>query len=253
MSDPAYPQPATSWVDFFDRHAPTYLQNPFTQNTQVEVPFLIEVMELQPGMRLLDVGCGAGRHAVEFAARGYRVTGVDFSPGMLREARALAERRGVTVDWIHADATTWTPPESYDAAICLCEGGLGLIGRDEDPVQHDLGILRTLASALPAGAPFAITALNGYSLIRRMTDDHVQNGVFNPITMVAQYVDQFDLPDGPEDVAIRERLFIPPEMVAMLYHAGLVVEHVYGGTAGEWGKRPLRLDEIEAMYLGRRR
>jgi len=242
-----------SWVEFFDRHAETYLQNGFTQNTAVEVPFLIDVMGLTPGHRILDIGCGAGRHAIEFAARGFRVTGLDFSAGMLSVAQHQATEREVDVNWVHADATQWQTDGLYDAAICLCEGGLGLIGHDEDAVSHDLAILRLMGNALPTSAPFTITALNGYGLIRRMTDEQVNQGVFNPTTMVAQYADRFDLPDGPEDVFIRERLFIPPEMVSMLYHAGLATEHVYGGTAGEWGRRPLRLDEIEAMYTGKKR
>ena len=48
---------------------------------------------------------------------------------------------------------------------------------------------------------------------------------------------------------IRERLLIPPEMVSLLRHVGFTVEAVWGGTAGEWGRRPIKLDEVEAMYV----
>jgi hypothetical protein len=53
-------------------------------------------------------------------------------------------------------------------------------------------------------------------------------------------------------VRIRERLFIPPEMVRLLAEAGLRCDRVFGGTAGNWGQRPLDLDEIEVMYVCRR-
>ena len=51
------------WQQFFDHHAPEYLQNSFTHNTLAEVDFILEVMPLPPGSSLLDVGCGVGRHS----------------------------------------------------------------------------------------------------------------------------------------------------------------------------------------------
>lgn len=244
--------PRVRWREFFDAHAPHYDQNAFTQWTPTEVSFLIEKMELHQGMHLIDIGCGTGRHAVEFAKRGFRVTGVDLSSGMLEQARAKAAAAGVDVEFVHADAREFVRQSAFDAAICLCEGGLGLADYDVDPLAHDLAILRNAFADLKRGAPFAITALNGYAIIRRMTDEHVKGGAFDPATMMAQYLDEWDLPEGKRKIVIRERLFIPPEYVAILRHVGFEVRNVWGGTAGEWGVRPLKLDEIEAMYLCRK-
>lgn len=245
-------QPRT-WKEFFDGHAPHYDQNVFTRNTLVEVQFLWDTMGLEPGMRLLDVGCGTGRHAVELAKRGLEVTGVDVSTGMLEVARAKAAEAGVLVEFIEADATTWRASDLYDAAICLCEGGMGLINHDEDPVAHDLGILRGIGASLNSGAPFVMTAMNGYATIRRATDEFVEQGSFDPGTMVMAYADEWELPEGKVPMLIRERLFIPPELASMLHHAGFAVEHIWGGTAGEWGERPLKLDEIEVMFVAHKR
>lgn len=242
-----------SWRDFFDQHAPYYLQNSFTKNTVVEVQFLVEVMQLREGTRLLDMGCGVGRHSIELARRGIKVTGVDFSSGMLFEAKRNAESAQQSVEFIEADATQWVAAEPFDAAICLCEGGLGLIGHDEDAVQHDLAILRNIGLSLVPGAPFVMTALNGYATIRAMKDEDVEAGAFDPSNMVSRYANTMELPEGPSTVHIKERLFIPPEMTAMLHHAGFETLHVWGGTAGDWGKRSLKLDEIEAMYVCQKR
>jgi cyclopropane fatty-acyl-phospholipid synthase-like methyltransferase len=118
-----------TWQDFFDLQAPTYEQHDFTKNTIVEVQFLLDVLGLEKGMTVLDLGCGTGRHAREFARRGLRVVGVDFSGAMLAEAQKSSE--GLDVDYVQADITQYVHPSPVDGVICICEGGFGLIGQDE--------------------------------------------------------------------------------------------------------------------------
>ncbi|UCD09486.1 MAG: methyltransferase domain-containing protein, partial [Dehalococcoidales bacterium] len=66
-----------SWKEYFDSHAPRYMQNPFTYSTLREIDFLVEELALPKGSRILDIGCGTGRHSIELAKRGYIMTGVD--------------------------------------------------------------------------------------------------------------------------------------------------------------------------------
>jgi len=87
------------WAQFFDRHAIEYMDNVFTGNTLAEVDFLLALMPVQPGDRLLDIGCGTGRHSLELARRGYRMTGVDISAGMLAQAQEAAAAEGLQVTW----------------------------------------------------------------------------------------------------------------------------------------------------------
>ncbi len=240
---------STDWKEFFDAHAPHYDQNAFVANTKVEVQFLREVMGLKPGMKLLDAGCGTGRHSVELARAGLRVTGVDISGAMLEIAKSKVDSDLLEIDWIEADLTKWSNPSAYDAGICICEGGLGLASRGEEPVQHDLCILKNIAASLRPGAPLIITAMNGLSILRRMTDEDVERGSFNPATMMLFYADEWVLPEGTKEMYLNERPFIPSEYIAMLHHAGFRVRNVWGGTAGDWGERPVKLDEIEVMYV----
>jgi len=242
------------WQAFFDSHAPYYDENPFTKHTSAEVDFFLKLFPIEPGASILDVGCGTARHGIELAKRGYRVTGVDISEGMLGEARRKAAEAGVEIVFVQADATVSPLPVegTFDAAMSLCEGGFGLIGKAEDPEAHDLAILGNIAAHLKPSAPFLLTTLNGYSVIRQMKDEHVADGRFDPATMISNYQDEWDLPEGARIVTIRERLFIPPEMVRLLEAAGFRCDRVFGGTAGSWGQRPLSLDEIEAMYVCRR-
>jgi SAM-dependent methyltransferase len=82
--------------------------------------FLVaEVAELAPG-RALDIACGAGRNAVWLAARGWTVTGVDFSDVALANARRLASEREVEVEWVQADVRSWEPDRAdADLVVAL--------------------------------------------------------------------------------------------------------------------------------------
>jgi 2-polyprenyl-3-methyl-5-hydroxy-6-metoxy-1,4-benzoquinol methylase len=242
----------SQWRDFFDRHAPHYMENRFVKNTLAEVDFIEKELSLTPNMRVLDVGCGAGRHSVELAKRGYCVTGIDFSQGMLEQARQNALTAGVSVDFVETDARSYRTEQPFDAAICLCEGGMGLIEMLEDPVEHDSGILQTVAACLKPGAPFLLTALNGYRTLRSMTQEDVVSGRFDPATMVATHTEEMELPEGKDIMKYRERLFTPPEMSQLLKAQDFEVLSMWGGTAGSWNKKPLNLDEIEMMFVCRR-
>ena len=81
---------SNEWEEFFDGHAPVYMDNPFTKNAVAEVEFVLEELRLPPGGRILDVGCGTGRHAVELARRGYAIV-LLWGPGELESVRELSQ------------------------------------------------------------------------------------------------------------------------------------------------------------------
>jgi len=92
------------------------------ETTRAEVDFLASDLAVPRGAHLLDVPCGNGRHAIEFAERGWRVTGVDLAAESIDEARAEAGRRGVAVEFIHADMRK-LPAGPFDGAYCAAVAG----------------------------------------------------------------------------------------------------------------------------------
>lgn len=239
------------WREFFDSYAPQYMREPYTADSPRETEFLLDVLQLPPGAAILDVGCGTGRHAIELARRGYRVTGLDLSSGMLAEAGRLARAAAVELELVQADATDFTFARQFDAAVCLCEGGFTLVGA-EDPFAHDAAILRNVRAVLKPGAAFVLTASNGMRLIRDATPEQVAKGAFDPATLTISYALEWETPEGPRSVPVRERGYVPSELTLLCRAAGYVVEHVWGGTAGNWGRRPVDLDEWEIMVVMRR-
>ena len=96
-----------------------------------------EIGDLHPG-RALDAGCGHGSDTLWFAARGWRVTAVDFAATALAHARSTAEAMGADVaeriDWVEADLATWTPRrDAYDLVVCLY---VHVTGSVEEMVQR---------------------------------------------------------------------------------------------------------------------
>lgn len=110
-----------------------------------------EIADLNSG-RALDAGCGHGSDALWLAARGWRVTAVDFAATALARARQTAEAMGPDVagrvDWVEADLATWTPqPDSYDLAVCLY---VHVAGSVEEMVQ------RMATGVAPGGTLFMV-------------------------------------------------------------------------------------------------
>ena len=235
------------WKRFFDHHAPQYMKNVFTEGTIAEVDFAIRELGVEPPARLLDMGCGTGRHSVELAKRGYVMTGVDLSDGMLDEARRAAEQAGVEIEFIQADATMVTLEPIHDGALCVCEGAFGLLGTGDDPTRQALAILRNINAALKPGGRLLLTALNGLKMARQYGPEDVDKGVFDPLILVETH--SMEVEGTGESVIVREKGYTGLELTSLLERAGFDVEHIGGGTAGRWSRRSLDMDEYELMAI----
>ncbi|HPR61325.1 MAG TPA: methyltransferase domain-containing protein, partial [Prolixibacteraceae bacterium] len=74
------------YVELFENYANKYEQESFTKGTATEVDFLEQELAFDKTKRILDIGCGTGRHSIELAKRGYTVRGIDLSEQMLSKA-----------------------------------------------------------------------------------------------------------------------------------------------------------------------
>jgi trans-aconitate methyltransferase len=102
-------------------------------------PSAAEVARLLAGRRrIVDAGCGTGRHAAALAQAGFEVTGIDSSPELL----AVARERAPGAELVVADLRTWEPERPFDGA--LCRGVLNDFVEDDDRQRALAGLARML-------------------------------------------------------------------------------------------------------------
>ena len=240
------------WKEFFRHEAEQYDGEPFTQATEQEVAFLIEQLKLPKGAAILDVGCGTGRHSVALAQHGFAVTGIDLSDEMLEKARARATASKTPVAFLQCDATTYVSEPVFDAAIGLCEGAMGLLGQGDDPIERDLTVLRNIHAALKPNGQLIVNALNVFRVARKVGIDE-EADTFDVMSQTTLNTMVFQTPKGPVEIPCRERMYTPTEFALMLRVAGFAVKHVWGGTAGNWRRGPMDLDEYELMAVAQKK
>jgi SAM-dependent methyltransferase len=221
---------------------PAYLRNAFTMGTEQEVGFLVAALGLEPGMRVLDVGCGPGRHAVALARRGIAVHGVDLSPDFVALAHGAATELPATFEVLDVRDLAFT--DEFDAAICLCQGGFGLLGGEDDE-----GVVARIAAAVRPGGAVAMSAFSAYFALRWIED----GDRFDPATGVNHEVATLRNGSGEETTAdLWTTCFTARELRLLARAAGLVDIRVSGVTPGDYGTGAVTLERPELLLLARR-
>mgnify|MGYP000076630291 CR=1 FL=1 len=218
-----------------------YLNYGFTKGTIQEVDFLVELMKLETGASILDVGCGPGRHSLELARRGFTTVGVDISSSFIELACNRAIEEKLNAEFIVADARDLQLSQKFDGAICLCEGAFGLAGDDDGHQQ----ILRGVHQALRPGSLFILTAINALSAAR--------NEAFDSYTGTTSSREIITNVEGDsKEVDIFTTAFTYRELKLLLENSGFKVLYGYGCTAGNFSKTLLSVDDIEIMMISQR-
>ena len=211
-----------------------YLRYSFTKGTAQEVAFLVETFGLVPGTRVLDVGCGPGRHAHALAERGVDVVGLDISLAFLRAAG-----QG---NWVRADARRLPfAQRSFDLAMSVCQGGFGLLGGHDDA-----GVLSQMAACVRTGGRVVVSAFSSYFAVR-----HPEEGeTFDAETGVNHERAEVRDPAGSGALFdLYTTCFTPRELRLMAVAAGLTVESVWSVTPGSYAQRPPDLDHPEFLLV----
>jgi len=227
------------WYEVLYENFEDYDQEPYTQNTAEEIAFILEAIAGDDVRRVLDVGCGTGRHTLGLAAQGYDVVGLDFSERMLEQGRRKAAKAGVSVQFVHGDARRLDYKSEFDLVIMLCEGGFSLVETD----AMDRKILLGIQEALVPGGKLIFTAPSAVSML----SNEPEGGNFDLLT----FRETFSLenpsqkPDEPP-LQCSQRYYTYPELKFLLESFDFVdVEYFAVTKNGYSRKQPLSTDHFE--------
>lgn len=229
------------WEDLADHLGPAYLRYSFTKGTVQEVDHLVAALHLQPGERVLDVGCGPGRHAHELARRGLRVLGVDISQTFVDLATADAPR-GATFE--RADARRLHFDAEFDAAVCLCQGAFGVM-TDEG---GDEAVLAGIARALRPGGRVALSAFNAYFAVK-----YHEGATFDAASGVSHERTEIRDAEGrAAEVDLWTGCYTPRELRLLCARAGLEVDSISSVEPGAYGSAAPTVETPEFLVIAHR-
>lgn len=226
--------------NFFSENSP-FLSHPLLtgERTAAEVDFVVDVLSLGPGKRILDVGCGFGRHSIALAERGIKVVGVDSAPAMIEAARKRAGDRfpASQLKFLCEAAETFTAVEPFDAAIALLTT-LGQVGE----TGENSGLVRQVYEALVPGGLFLVEvpqrgpAVADMKTAERFGSEENYTKIKREYNSHSHYMtEHFEIKKGEirNQFLLQYRLYSRQELVGLLETNGFHMTGFYGGYDGQ--------------------
>jgi SAM-dependent methyltransferase len=250
---------SSQWYErLFRNYARKYEEEEFTKGTLGECDFIEAETGKNRNISILDIGCGTGRHSIELARRGYRVTGLDLSESMLAVARSRAKTEKLDVHFIQADARSFSFPAEFGLAIMLCEGAFPLMETD----AMNFKILQNAAVSLKPGGKLIFTTLNGlFPLFHSVKDFLESNKGSSPVTNLVNSFDLMTFRDhstitleddagSPMELQCNERYYVPSEIRWLLESIGFKNIHIGNARLGAFSREDiLTTDDFEMLVI----
>ncbi|MDD3875585.1 MAG: class I SAM-dependent methyltransferase [Bacteroidales bacterium] len=247
------------YEELFENYGQKYDNECFVQGTKGECDFLEKEFGFDKTLKILDIGCGTGRHAIELTKRGYTVTGIDLSESQLTRAREKASKENLKIEFLKHDARDLPFNNRFDAAIMLCEGGFPLMETDE----MNFEILKSASHSLKPKAKFIFTTLNGlfplFHSINRFheSNDKIEEGAtynstnFDLMTFRDYNVTSITDDNGcNKELECNERYYVPCEISWLLKSLGFSKIEIFGAQIGKYSREDkLKTDDFEMLVV----
>jgi SAM-dependent methyltransferase len=235
------------WRTWF---GPSYLalyDETLRERTPVEIDRLEALLTLRPPLRILDLPCGQGRHAIELARRGYEVTGMDISPFMIEVASERAKAIDVKVRWLTGDMRTPIPGARFDLVLNLFTS-FGYFADEAD----DHHVLEAAVSMLRPGGRFVLEVING----ERIMAEFEERGWFTVGSSAVMETRRLDR--SSHQMVVERTVSTPPETETSVHslrlYTGVQIEGVMRKAGfrrldlyGDWSGEPLQRDRSIAI------
>ena len=250
------------WYEtLFEDYGKKYDNENFTQGTIGECDFIEKEINYDKSLRIIDIGCGTGRHSIELTERGYKVIGIDLSESQLERAKAKAKAQNLQIDFQKHDARNLPFRNEYDLAIMLCEGAFPLMETDEMNYE----ILRNAANSLKAAGKLIFTTLNGlFPLFHSVeefcasTTDEL-NATYSKNTFDLMTFRDFNITTVEDDfgnkkeLECNERYYVPSEITWLLKSLEFKKIDIYGAKLGAFSRNDkLTTEDFEMLVVAKK-
>jgi SAM-dependent methyltransferase len=243
---------STWYEDWFGREYLEVYSHRDEEEAVEEVDCIERLIPIADSQPVLDLACGSGRHCLELARRGYRVTGVDLSAELLDLARKNALRENLPVDFVRADMRK-PPFHNCFGAVINMFTSFGYFEKDED----NAAIMSAIHRVLKPEGWFLIDYINRDSALTELVPEDRKriNGKlvtqwrrFDPVSK--RLVKTIRIEHAGEVTTFFEsvRLYSAEAMKAMAKSAGLTVHNLYGALDG----RPRSIEAPRVILVGRK-
>ena len=246
------------YEELFKNYGRKYDNESFTHGTIGECDFIEKEVNYKKTVKILDIGCGTGRHSIELSKRGYEVVGIDLSESMLNHARNKASEQNLKIDFQKHDARNLPFLHEFDLVIMLCEGAFPLMETDEMNFQ----ILRNAANALKPKGKLIFTTLNGlfplFHSIKEFLDSATKEGSaaysnssFDLMTFrdhnTTYVADDFG---NKKELQCNERYYVPSEITWLLKTLNFKTIDIFGASLGAFSRNDiLSTEDFEMLVI----
>jgi len=237
------------WYEsLFENYGKKYDNEIFTQGTIGECDFIEKEINFNKSLRIIDIGCGTGRHSIELTKRGYKVIGIDLSESLLKRAKEKAKARNLQIDFQKHDARNLPFKNDFDLAIMLCEGAFPLMETDEMNYE----ILKNVTKSLKEPGKIIFTTLNGlFPLCHSVEKFHTskkedgnaiyRSNIFDLMTFrdfnITEVEDDFG---NKKELECNERYYIPSEISWLLKTLKYKKIDIFGAKLGAFSRNELK-------------
>lgn len=247
------------WYEtLFENYGQKYDSENFAQGTSGECDFIEREVNFNKFLKILDIGCGTGRHSIELTRRGYHMTGIDLSDSLLGKAREKASKQGLKIDFLKQDARNLPFVNEFDLAIMLCEGAFPLMETDEMNYE----ILKNATRSLKAHGKLLFTTLNGlfplYHSIEEFCASTTDTGnatyrsnKFDLMTFRDHNITEVEDDNGnKKKLECNERYYVPSEISWLLKTLGYATIEIFGAKLGAFSRNDkLTAEDFEMLVV----
>lgn len=246
------------YEELFENYGMKYDHENFVQGTIGECDFIEKEIEYNKETRILDIGCGTGRHSIELAKRGYSIVGIDLSESLLKRAVEKASEQNLKIVFQKQDARKLPFRNEFNLVIMICEGSFPLMETDEMNFQ----ILQNAANALLPKGKLIFTTLNGLFPLFHSVKDFLdkesregnaryENHSFDLMTFREQSITLVEDDFGnKKELQCNERYYVPSEITWLLKTLNFKTIDIYGARLGAFSRNDrLTTNDFEMLVI----